>query len=83
VRHRVEQVQQAVAVYRELFGVEPAVKAIHAGLECGLLIEKISDMDAVSIGPEIRGAHSPEERVQISSVQKFYRHTAAILKDLA
>ena len=76
-------VRKAIAVYRDLFGSEPAVKAIHAGLECGLLIEKIPDMDAVSIGPEIRGAHSPEERVQISSVQKFYRHTAAILKDLA
>jgi dipeptidase D len=76
-------VRKAVAVYRDLFGSEPAVKAIHAGLECGLLLEKIPGMDAVSIGPEIRGAHSPEERVQISSVQKFYRHTAAILKDLA
>ncbi|HOC44550.1 MAG TPA: aminoacyl-histidine dipeptidase [Thermoanaerobaculales bacterium] len=76
-------VRKAIDVYRALFGSEPAVKAIHAGLECGLLIEKIPDMDAVSIGPEIRGAHSPEERVQISSVQKFYRHTAAILKDLA
>ena len=76
-------VRKAVAIYRDLFGSEPAVKAIHAGLECGLLIEKIPGMDAVSIGPEIRGAHSPEERVQISSVQKFYRHTAAILKDLA
>jgi dipeptidase D len=76
-------VRKAVAVYRDLFGSEPAVKAIHAGLECGLLIEKIPGMDAVSIGPEIRGAHSPEEKVQISSVQKFYRHTAAILADLA
>ena len=47
------------------------------------VVYEIPGMDAVSIGPEIRGAHSPEERVQISSVQKFYRHTAAILKDLA
>ncbi len=76
-------VRKAIAVYRDLFGSEPAVKAIHAGLECGLLLEKIPGMDAVSIGPEIHGAHSPEEKVQISSVQKFYRHTAAILKDLA
>lgn len=76
-------VQRAVRVFEELFGSKPEVKAIHAGLECGLLIEKISDMDAVSIGPEIQGAHSPEERVQISSVERFYRHTAAILEDLA
>jgi dipeptidase D len=76
-------VQRAVSVFEKLFGTTPAVKAIHAGLECGLLIEKIPDMDAVSIGPEIQGAHSPEERVQISSVKKFYKHTAAILEDLA
>jgi len=76
-------VRRAVAVFEKLFGSEPAVKAIHAGLECGLLIEKIPDMDAVSIGPEIQGAHSPEERVQISSVERFYRHTAALLEDLA
>ncbi len=76
-------VQKTAEVYQKLFGEAPAIKAIHAGLECGLLIEKIPDMDAVSIGPEIHNAHSPEERVQISSVQKFYRHVVALLEELA
>ncbi len=62
---------------------KPEIKAIHAGLECGLLLEKVPGMDAVSIGPQIEGAHSPEERVQISSVAKFYKHVAALLEDLA
>jgi dipeptidase D len=76
-------VQRTVKVYTELFGSEPEVKAIHAGLECGLLIEKVPGMDAVSIGPEIRNAHSPDEMVQISSVQRFYQHVKALLADLA
>ena len=76
-------VQQSVEIYQRLFGEAPAVKAIHAGLECGLLIEKVPGMDVVSIGPEIHNAHSPEEKVQISSVQKFYKHVTAMLEDLA
>jgi dipeptidase D len=76
-------VKKSVAIYEKLFGSEPAVKAIHAGLECGLLIEKVPGMDVVSVGPEIHNAHSPEEKVQISSVQKFYRHVTAMLEDLA
>ncbi len=76
-------VKRTIEVYRRLFSSEPQVKAIHAGLECGLLIEKIPDLDAVSIGPEIQGAHSPEERVQISSVQRFYQALNALLEDLA
>jgi len=71
------------AVYERLFGEKAELKAIHAGLECGLLIEKIPDMDVTSIGPQIENAHSPEERVQISSVKKFYKHLAAILEELA
>jgi dipeptidase D len=70
-------------VYEKLFGRRPELKAIHAGLECGLLIEKLPGLDAVSIGPEIRNAHSPDEMVQISSVQRFYEHVKALLKALA
>jgi dipeptidase D len=70
-------------VYERLFGERPEIKAIHAGLECGLLLEKVPGMDAVSIGPQIEGAHSPDERVQISSTAKFYKHVAALLEDLA
>jgi len=76
-------VQKTAAVYKKLFGEEAELKAIHAGLECGLLIEKIPDMDVASIGPQIENAHSPEEKVQISSVQKFYKHLAALLEELA
>ena len=76
-------VQKTSEVYEKLFGTKPALKAIHAGLECGLLIEKIPDMDVASIGPQIENAHSPEEKVQISSVARFYKHLAALLEELA
>lgn len=76
-------VQTTCRVYERLFGAAPGLKAIHAGLECGLLIEKAPGMDVASIGPQIENAHSPDERVQISSVQKFYRHLGAVLEELA
>jgi dipeptidase D len=76
-------VNKTLDVYEELFGKRPPLKAIHAGLECGLLIDKLPGLDAVSIGPEIRNAHSPDEMVQISSVQRFYEHVKALLKALA
>jgi len=59
-------------VYGELWDREPEVTAIHAGLECGLLGEKVPGLDMVSFGPQIEGAHSPEERIQISSVARFW-----------
>jgi dipeptidase D len=74
---------RTVEVYERLFDEKPEVKAIHAGLECGLLLEKVPGMDAVSIGPQIENAHSPDECVQISSTAKFYRHVSALLEDLA
>jgi dipeptidase D len=76
-------VKRTCDVFEKLFGTKPELKAIHAGLECGLLIEKIPGMDVVSIGPQIENAHSPEERVQISSVARFYQHLAALVEDLA
>jgi dipeptidase D len=76
-------VKKTAEVYARVFGSDPHLKAIHAGLECGLLIDKVPDMDVVSIGPEIRGAHSPDERVQISSVDRFYGALKELLKDLA
>ena len=71
------------ACYKKAFGRDAHLLAIHAGLECGLLIEKLPGLDAVSIGPEIQNAHSPDEMVQISSVQRFYEHVKALLKALA
>ena len=66
-------------VHEDLFGTVPEKKAIHAGLECGLIKEKFPGMDAVSIGPQIEHPHSPTERVNVPSVEKFYRYISAIL----
>jgi dipeptidase D len=57
--------------YRELFGVEPVVRAIHAGLECGLILDKYPSLDMISFGPTIRGVHAPGERLDLASVDKF------------
>ncbi len=69
--------------YKAAFGNDAELLAIHAGLECGLLTEKYPNLDIVSFGPNIRGAHSPDEKVQISSVQKIWKLFAATLKDVA
>lgn len=67
-------------IYRDLFEEEPRVFAGHGGLECGILGANYPDMEMISFGPNIRGAHSPDERVQISSVQKFWRFLLATLE---
>ena len=67
-----------VASYKKLFGVEPKVKAIHAGLECGLFTEKVPGLDMVSFGPTLRGVHAPGERLDLASLDKF----TALLNDL-
>ena len=59
--------------YRTLFGCEAKVRAIHAGLECGLFLEKYPHLEMVSFGPTMRGVHSPDERLEIASVDKFWR----------
>jgi dipeptidase D len=58
--------------YISLFGKEPLVKAIHAGLECGLVYEKLKNIDMISFGPTIKGAHTPEEMIEISTAQMFW-----------
>ncbi|ASB47896.1 aminoacyl-histidine dipeptidase [Alkalitalea saponilacus] len=73
----------AVETYKMLFKTEPQVKAIHAGLECGLFLQKYPGLDMISIGPTIKGAHSPDERLNIETVQKFWDHLLAILKHVA
>lgn len=70
-------------VHKEVFGKEPEAKAIHAGLECGIIGEKFPGMEMVSIGPWIEHPHSPEERVNIPSVGEFWKLFAAVLKALA
>jgi dipeptidase D len=73
----------AKSTYKRLFGKEPEVKAIHAGLECGIIGEKYPGIDMISFGPTIEGAHSPDERVHIESVEKFWRYLVEMLKELA
>jgi dipeptidase D len=70
-------------VYKKLYKQEPEVKAIHAGLECGIIGDKFPGMDMISFGPTILGAHSPDERVQISTVEKFWDFLAALVEKLA
>lgn len=69
-------------LYIELNGKEPHVAACHAGLECGILGTNYPDMDMISFGPNIKGAHSPDERTQISSVQKYWKFVLEILKNI-
>ncbi|MFN2396178.1 MAG: aminoacyl-histidine dipeptidase [Bacteroidales bacterium] len=68
--------------YEDLFKEEPKVLAIHAGLECGLFGEKYPGMDMISYGPTIKGAHSPDERLHIPTVEKFWKLTVEILKNI-
>lgn len=70
-------------VYEEIWQRPPEVTAIHAGLECGLLGERIPGIDMVSFGPQIEGAHSPDERVQIASVERFWNALREVLDRLS
>ena len=67
-------------LYVELFEDSPHVNACHAGLECGILGTNYPNMDMISFGPNIRGAHSPDEKVQISSVQKYWKYFIEVLE---
>jgi dipeptidase D len=67
-------------LYEDLNGEKPHVAACHAGLECGILGQNYPDMDMISFGPNIKGAHSPDERAQISSAQKYWKFLLEILK---
>jgi dipeptidase D len=58
--------------YKKLFGKEPNIRAIHAGLECGLIYQKFKGIDMISFGPTIRGAHTPEEKIEVKTVQMFW-----------
>ena len=73
--------QTAVTSYKKLAGEEPAIRAIHAGLECGLFLEKYPYLDMISIGPQMYGVHSPDERLSISSTQKCWKWLTEILKN--
>ncbi|MDR1183159.1 MAG: aminoacyl-histidine dipeptidase [Bacteroidales bacterium] len=68
--------------YKELFNEEPKVKAIHAGLECGLFLEKYPNLDMISFGPTIKDVHSPGERLEIATVDKFWKLLKTILSGI-
>jgi dipeptidase D len=69
-------------LYEELFGVKPIVRSIHAGLECGLFLEKFPGLDMISFGPTMKGVHSPDEKIEIASVGKFWRFLTELLSKL-
>ena len=66
--------------YKQQFGVEPAVKVIHAGLECGIIGANCPGLDMISFGPTLRSPHSPDERALIPTVPKFYDFLVATLE---
>lgn len=72
----------AKSSYSKLFGREPQVRAIHAGLECGLIYKKVDDIDMISFGPTIKGAHTPEEMIEIKTAQMFWDLLTDILTNI-
>lgn len=77
-----EILKVAEASYKKLFGVDAQVKAIHAGLECGLFLDKYPSLDMISFGPTLQGVHSPDERMLIPTVDKFWKHLLDILANI-
>ena len=77
-----EILKVAQETYRELFGKDAEIMAIHAGLECGLFLEKYPYMDMISFGPTLRDVHSPNERIEIKTVDLWWRHLLLLLKSI-
>jgi dipeptidase D len=73
--------EHMISVYKSLFGKDLQIKAIHAGLECGILKNKLPNVDMVSFGPDIRNAHTPQEKLSISSTKKTWEFLLKVLKD--
>jgi dipeptidase D len=76
-----EVLKIAKKAYQGLYGSMPDVKAIHAGLECGLFLQKYPHLDMISFGPTIKGAHTPEERLDINTVEKFWDFLLKMLEE--
>lgn len=70
------------SAYEKLFGVEPVVRAIHAGLECGLFLKKFPELDMISFGPTLRGVHAPGEKLELASVEKFRKLLEEVVNNL-
>ena len=71
-----------VEAFKEMYGKEPVITSIHAGLECGLLSEKIENADMVSIGPDLENVHTPDERMNVASVERTFNYLLSVLKKL-
>ncbi len=70
------------SIYKEKYDIEPEVKVMHAGLECGIILSNVPGLDIISFGPTIRYPHSPDEKVEIASVQRFYDFLTATLENI-
>ena len=83
-RYRSESVlrEKAVETWKELTGKDMVVQVIHAGLECGAIMQQYPDMDFISIGPDMQDVHTPEEKLDIVSTEKIYNYIIKLLKDL-
>jgi dipeptidase D len=75
--------ERAKKVYNEQFGDEPIIEVIHAGLECGVIGAKYPGMEMISFGPTIKGAHSPDERLQVSTLARAWQLLTALLASYA
>ena len=69
-----------MAVYQEMYGKKPEVQAIHAGLECGLLLDKCPRLDIISIGPDMKDIHTTEETLSISSTRRVWEYLVKLLE---
>lgn len=72
--------EELVEIYKDMFGNEPKIQIIHAGLECGIMAGKIKGLDSISIGPNVLGAHTTEEKFEISSAKRLYEFLKKILE---
>jgi len=72
-----------VRIYEDMFGKKPSIQAIHAGLECGLFLGKVPDLDCVSLGPNMYAIHTTEEKLSISSTERIWEFLVAVLADKA
>ena len=72
----------AQETYRILFGKDAQIMAIHAGLECGLFLEKYPYLDMISFGPTLRDVHSPTERIEIATADLWWKHLLEVLKNI-
>ncbi len=77
-----ELLAHGVDLHSRMFNFEPEIKAIHAGLECGILKGKMPHVDMLSFGPTIKGAHSPQERLEIATVEPFWRYLTNFVEEL-